>query len=47
MIIDNQPRNEEVVKILERLIHRKFNVVIWDINEKVGKDINEMIKDGG
>lgn len=47
MIVDNQPRNSEVVKVLERLINKKFNVVIWDIDDSVGKDINAMIKDGG
>lgn len=45
VIIDNQPRNKEVVKILQRVIERGFNVVIWDIDDSKGKDINALIQD--
>ena len=47
IVIDNQPRNKDVCKILSRLIDDGFNVVIWPIDESLGKDINELIKDSG
>jgi hypothetical protein len=46
LIVDNQPRNREVVKIVDRLITEGFNMVIWDTDETKGKDINEMILNG-
>lgn len=47
LVVDNQPRNKDVVKIIENLISRGYNIVIWDISDEVGKDINAMIVDGG
>jgi len=40
--MDNQPRNKEVCKILDKIIERQYNVVIWPqtIDEK---DINDMV----
>lgn len=46
LIIDNQPRNKEVVKIQEKLIDLGYNVVIWSIDDSNGKDINDLIKNG-
>ena len=45
LIPDNEPRNAEVIKQIEKYINEKFEVVIWpaDIKEK---DINEMILSG-
>lgn len=45
IIVDNQPRNKEVCKVIENLIEKNYNIVIWpqSINEK---DINDMVKAG-
>jgi hypothetical protein len=45
LIVDNQPRNKEVCKVIENLIEENYNVVIWPqyIEEK---DINEMVLAG-
>lgn len=54
LVFDNQPRNKEVVKIVEKNIEENYNVVIWpqslvekDINEMVlaGKDVQKIIKE--
>lgn len=54
LIFDNQPRNKEVVKIIEKNIDQGSKVVIWpqsleekDINEMVlaGKDVQKIIKE--
>jgi hypothetical protein len=42
LIFDNQPRNTEIVKIIEKAIHNGFSMVIWPENIKE-KDINDMI----
>lgn len=53
MIFDNQPRNKEVCKIIEKNIEQGYNVVIWpqtleekDINDMVtaGRDVKSIIK---
>lgn len=41
-IYDNQPRNKEVCKIIEKSIDQGCNVVIWPQNI-MEKDINEMV----
>ena len=45
LVFDNQPRNNELVKIMQRTMEKNYNMVIWpdNINEK---DINEMILSG-
>lgn len=45
LIFDNEPRNKEIVKKLEKAIEEHYNVVIWPemIEEK---DINDMILGG-
>ena len=54
VIFDNQPRNKEVCKLLDKVIQNNYNVVIWpqsidskDINDIVlsGKDPLKIIKD--
>jgi len=42
LIFDNEPRNKEIVKMMQDAIKLDHNVVIWPNNIK-GKDINEMI----
>ena len=44
-VIDNEPRNKNVVKTIESLIEKKFNVVIWPSTIRE-KDINDMILSG-
>jgi hypothetical protein len=45
LVFDNEPRNKEILKQIERAIDNHFNVVIWPemIEEK---DINDMILGG-
>ena len=45
LIFDNEPRNKEICKQIERAIDNHFNVVIWPpfIDSK---DINDMVLDG-
>lgn len=42
LIFDNQPRNKEVCKVIEKNIDQGYKVVIWP-QSIVEKDINEMI----
>ena len=42
LIFDNEPRNKEIVKMMQDAIKSGHNVVIWP-SSTVGKDINEMI----
>jgi hypothetical protein len=53
VIIDNQPRNKEVVKLYNSMIDKGYSVVIWpqtlqekDINDMVlsGKDVKKIVK---
>lgn len=45
LVFDNQPRNKEVINIIEASINDDFNVVIWP-EYITQKDINEMIVQG-
>ena len=45
LIYDNEPRNREIVNMVERAVKNNYRVVIWP-NTVEGKDINEMIMDG-
>jgi len=45
IIVDNQPRNKDVCKVIEKLIEKNYNVVIWNQTLKE-KDINEMVLSG-
>ena len=45
MVYDNQPRNKELISIMERSIEDGYKVVIWP-NKIKEKDINEMILAG-
>lgn len=44
-ILDNEPRNKEIVKAVRKMLARNIPVVFWDDRFK-GKDINEMIENG-
>lgn len=45
LVFDNEPRNKEIVKLMEHAIDNHFNIVIWPefIEEK---DINDMVLQG-
>jgi len=43
--LDNQPRNKEVCKIIDKIIDRNYNVVIWPQTIEA-KDINDMVLSG-
>ena len=45
LIYDNEPRNKEIVKMMQNAIKLNHNIVIWPDNI-AGKDINEMILGG-
>jgi hypothetical protein len=45
IVFDNQPRNKEVCKLVDKYINLDYNVVIWPNNVE-GKDINDMSNDG-
>ena len=45
LVYDNEPRNKEIVKLIEKAIEEHYNVVIWpEYMEE--KDINEMVLAG-
>lgn len=45
LVFDNEPRNKEVCKLIEKAIKSEHDVVIWP-DDMEGKDINEMILNG-
>jgi len=45
MILDNEPRNKEIVKRMETLIDNDYELVIWPDSIKE-KDINDMVLQG-
>jgi hypothetical protein len=45
IVIDNQPRNVEVMKVVEKYVELDYNVVIWP-ESIVQKDINDMYDAG-
>ena len=45
LIFDNEPRNKEIVKMMQNAINLKHNVVIWPDTIQ-GKDVNEIILSG-
>ena len=45
VVFDNQPRNADVVKMVEKYVDLDYNVVIWP-ETIVQKDINDMVNDG-
>ncbi len=42
LIFDNEPRNKEIVKMMQNAIKLNHDIVIWPNNTE-GKDINEMV----
>lgn len=45
-ISDNEPRNKEITRIIEKTIEMNLNVCIWPTWLERGKDINEMVLNG-
>ena len=45
VIFDNQPRNKEVCKLLDKVIQNNYNVVIWP-QTLAAKDINDIVLEG-
>jgi hypothetical protein len=45
IVLDNEPRNAEIVGLMERFIDGGFPVCLWDETTE-GKDINDMILSG-
>jgi hypothetical protein len=45
MVYDNEPRNKEIMKKVEKSIEKGYNVVIWD-SYLEQKDINDMVLAG-
>ena len=45
LIYDNEPRNKEIVKLMELAIQKNKKICIWP-KDVFGKDINEMILNG-
>jgi hypothetical protein len=45
LVFDNEPRNKEIVKLMEKAIDNHFSVVIWPVMIEE-KDVNEMILSG-
>ena len=45
LIYDNEPRNKEIVKQMEKAIEEHYNVLIWPVMVEA-KDINDMILEG-
>lgn len=45
LIFDNEPRNKEIVNLMQDAIKMNYNIVIWPDNVD-GKDINEMVQNG-
>ena len=45
LVFDNEPRNKEIVKLMEHAIDNHFNVIVWPAMIQ-DKDINEMILSG-
>ena len=43
--MDNEPRSREIIKRMEKLIDKDYELVIWPDNVKE-KDINDMVLAG-
>ena len=45
LVFDNEPRNKEIMKLMENAIDNHYNVVVWP-EMIVEKDVNDMILSG-
>ena len=45
LVFDNEPRNKNIVNLMQNAIKDGYKIVIWPDNV-VGKDINEMYNNG-
>ena len=46
LVFDNEPRNKEICKKIERTIDQGFSVVVWPTSPDSKEDINEMVLAG-
>lgn len=46
VVLDNQPRNKEIVKEYNKVIKNNMNIFLWPSNVKQGSDINDLILEG-
>ena len=46
LVYDNEPRNKDIVKQIDKAIEEHYQVVIWPTMMENYKDINDMILDG-
>jgi hypothetical protein len=46
LVFDNEPRNKEIVKLMEHAIDNHYHIVVWP-DMVTHKDINEMVLNGG
>ena len=46
LVFDNEPRNKDIVRQIEKAVDEHYNVVIWPEIVDGYKDVNDMIKDG-
>ena len=44
-VYDNEPRNDQIVKRMEKAINKGYNIVIWPDSLKI-KDVNDMVMEG-
>lgn len=47
VILDNEPRSEDTIRRMEKVINSGYRIVIWEGINSDYKDINDMIKLGG
>jgi transcription elongation factor Elf1 len=45
-VFDNEPRNKEIHKRMEKVIEQGYKICIWPNLDGYGKDINEMVLNG-
>ena len=45
IVLDNEPRSREIIKLMERLIHQEHELVIWP-DTITQKDVNDMVLAG-
>ena len=45
-VYDNEPRNVQIVKKMEQIVNRGYNIVIWPSSIEGVKDINDMVLEG-
>lgn len=46
MILDNQPRNKEVIKLYNRMALKEYSIFVWPEEFSQYKDLNELVMSG-